>query len=46
MAPVAGVLKMAATPAAAPATMSTLTSVSRNSRRNRVCRPVPITDPM
>ena len=45
MAPVAGVLKMAATPAAAPATMSTFTSVSRNSRRNRVCRPVPIDRP-
>ena len=46
IAPVAGVLKMAATPAAAPATISTFMSTASNQRRNRVCKAVPMAAPM
>ena len=45
-APVAGALKMAATPAAAPATSRTLLSAREKKRLNRRCSADPIDAPM
>ena len=44
-APVAGALKIAATPAAAPAVISTLRSTGRNSQPIRCCTNVPTVPP-
>jgi hypothetical protein len=43
--PVAGALKMAATPAAAPATISTLPVAGSSTRRNLCCRALPAAAP-
>ena len=44
-APVAGALKIAAIPAAAPAVINTLRSTGRNSQRMRCCTNVPMVPP-